>query len=171
MAEQYYGTSYTERGTFSKDRYHPPYKISKHHYVIARINENIENKYQDFAPINSNQFKYLERIDTLNFYPKDMRETISLFLRYYGTGQLNILMGFTSPEINGITVHSSGLAMDILAENKEHARQIANAAYRAGIPNIAFGGDFSTSNGYVHIDIAPKEKFSYNAGFYDGPWS
>lgn len=160
-----------ERGGFTSRRYHPPLKIDRENYIILRNIENRNLDYAEFSPYVSNQLIHVERIDTINFYPVDMHQALKLFLEYYGEGTLYIINGFQSAKMNGVNAHSVGLAVDIAADNKEHGRRIANAAYGAGFPNIVYGGDFNTKNGYIHIDICPKEEFAYDQGVYQGPWA
>ena len=159
-----------ERGEIKLGRYYPP-QVERKEYLNARIIEAIKEDFSEFKSMSNSQLIHLDRIDTFDYYPLDMHKVVELFLSYYGDGNLKVIHGFRSPLLYGINAHNAGLAMDIVAEDKAHARKIANAAFRAGIPNIVLGGDFEESQGYVHIDISPKEKFVYNAGIYEGPWS
>lgn len=160
-----------KRGRLTNRRYYPVTDISRESYCHARNIENRNNMYSDFQEYQNDRLIHLSRINTVNFYPDDMRKVLDLFFKYYQDENLYVINGFRSSKEIGINVHSVGLAIDIIANNKSHAKQIANAAYAAGIGNIVFGGDYSTDNGYVHIDIAPKQDFIYKAGYYEGPWS
>lgn len=165
-----YPDIHPERGRFELGRYYPP-TIERKEYLNARIIEAIKDDFSEYKPLNNSQLNHLDRIDTFDYYPLDMHKAVELFLSYYGDGILDIIHGFRSPLVYGINAHNAGLAIDIAAADKTHARKITNAAFRAGIPNIVLGGDFEESQGYVHLDISPKEIFLYNAGIYEGPWS
>lgn len=158
------------RGKIQHGRFFPV-QTDREGYLQSRVFEAIHRDYQEFRPLNSPQLYHVDRIDSIDFYPTDMRQVISLFLDYFGTDTLYVIQGFRSPIQNGINAHTAGLAMDIAVQDNEEYRKVANAAYRAGIPNIVPGGDFSNGEGYVHIDISPKEHFYYEAGAYEGPWS
>lgn len=158
------------RGKVVFHRYVPP-EGKRESYFKGRIIEAIQTDFKEYQSFDSAQLHHLFRIETLNFYPKDMRLVLQAFLQYYGAGDLFVIQGFRSPHLHGLSVHSAGLAIDIEARDHQHARKICNAGFRAGIPNIVLGGDFSKGEGYVHLDIAPKETFFYNAGAYLGPWS
>lgn len=169
--EEIYGILRTKRGTFTEKSYLAPSHITRHEYIMSRTNEDSETQFEEYQALQSPQLIHLERTDTLDFYPEDMRKVLRLFLSYYGSGRLFVICGFRSPQIHGVSAHSVGMAIDIEAVDKSHGLRICNAAYRAGVPNIVLGGDYDEGEGYVHLDITPKERFAYNAGYYDGPWS
>ena len=158
------------RGTIFNSRYLPP-EIDRDAYIYSRNVEARTTKYVYYKKMDNKQIVHLNRTDSLNFYPEDMIEVMTLFLNYYGEGTLYVINGFRSAKQIGINAHSVGLAMDIQANDRAHALKIANTAYFAGMKNIVFGGDFTIGQGYVHLDITPFEEFAYDAGYYGGPWS
>lgn len=160
-----------KRGKITNRRFYPVPDIDRESYCLARNIENRNTLYSDFKEYKNERLIHLSRINTVNFYPKDMRDVLDLFFKYYTDENLYVINGFRSAKEIGVNVHSIGLAVDIVAKDKLQAKQIANAAYATGLANIVYGGNYNTGNGYVHIDIAPNENFIYKAGFYEGPWS
>ncbi len=158
------------RGKITGTRFYPVEGVARDAYIQARYREAEQTRFSDYAAIGQSRFKHLDRVDTLDWYPSDMRRVLSLFFGHYGTGSLYVVNGFRSVLHFGITAHSTGLAVDIQAETREQADRIMHAAYLTGIPNIIPGGDFATGEGYVHLDIAPKTDLNYGAGSYTGPW-
>lgn len=165
-----YAPIFIESGTLDVGKYSPP-TGDRSAFITARAIQSVQQNYSSFSPLNNDLLIHLEHTETLDYYPEDMKKVLQLFLSYWGNEPLYVLKGFSSPLLDGFTAHSAGLAIDLLAKNAQHARKICNAAYRSGIGNIVMGGDFSEEEGYVHLDIAPKDEFYYDGGFYDGPWT
>lgn len=161
---------YAPRGKFYRTSYVAP-DVDRDSYILALHQEAVASHYSYYAALNSDRIKHIDRNDSLDFYTTEMRRVIPLFLDYYGKGKLFVINGFRSPGEIGIYPHSVGIAMDIAAQDKEQADRIMNAAYMAGIPTIIPGGRFESKEGYVHLDIAPKASYIYDAGYYEGPWS
>lgn len=139
--------------------------------LIREIRKNSEEtSYSLFVKLNLPYVIHLDRQFTINYYFRDWERVMPLLKEYYGEGTFYIVNGFRSPYELGDTVHSAGLAIDILVENEEHADRVMNAAYLAGIPTIIPAGDISAGQGHVHLDLAEKASYVYNAGTYTGPW-
>lgn len=161
---------YAPRGKFYPTSYVPP-RVERNSYIQSLQDEATTTKYSHYQPLNSERITHINRLDSMDFYTEEMRRVIPMFLTYYGKGRLYAINGFRSPGIIGVHPHSVGIAIDLVADNKEHADRIMNAAFMAGIPTIIPGGNFDTGEGYVHLDIAPKASYTYEAGYYNGPWT
>lgn len=161
--------TYAPRGKFYQDKYIPP-EVGRKGYLNALQDEAVTTNYRQYAPLTSRRITHVDRNGSLNFYTEEMRRAVPIFLHYYGKGELVVINGFRSHWEIGIQAHSVGIAMDIQATT-EQATRIMNAAYMAGIPTILPGGDFLAGEGYVHLDLAEKPPYTYEAGYYEGPWS
>lgn len=161
---------YAPRGKFYPTSYLPP-RVERDSYIQALHEEALITKYSHYKSLNNDRITHINRLDSIDFYTEEMRRIIPMFLTYYGKGQLFAINSFRSPGAIGVHPHSVGIAIDLVAENREHADRIMNAAFMTGIPTIIPGGNFDTNEGYVHLDIAPKAKYIYEAGYYDGPWT
>lgn len=161
---------YAPRGKFYPTSYVAP-RVGRDGYIQALHQEAITSDYLFYEPLNNARIKHLNRNDSIEFYTIEMRRVLPMFLTYYGKGELFAINAFRSPGKIGIHPHSVGIAIDLKADSKEHADRIMNAAFMAGIPTIIPGGNFETNEGYVHLDIGPKASYTYEAGYYDGPWT
>lgn len=157
------------RGKFYQDKYVPP-AIGRKDYIHALQEEAVSTNYERYAPLSSRRMSHVDRNNSLNFYTEEMRRVVPILLHYYGKGELVVINGFRSHWDIGIQAHSVGIALDIQATAGQ-ATRIMNAAYLAGIPTILPGGDFAAGEGYVHLDLAEKPTYTYEAGYYEGPWS
>ena len=158
------------RGFFYKDSYRAP-DMDRGHYIRDLHEEAVSTRYRDFSSLDNPYFKHLDRSLSIDFYFNELKKVLQIFKTYYGEGQLFIINGFRSPHEIGQAPHSVGIAVDIYAEDRAHARRIMNAAYLAGIPTIIPNGEFYRGEGYVHLDIAPTADYAYDGGTYKGPWS
>lgn len=163
-------TIQVSRGFFYKDSYRVP-DMDRGHYIRDLHEEAVSSRYQDFSPLGTESFIHRDRSLTIDFYFNDFKRVLQIFKTYYGEGQLVVINGFRSPHEIGEAPHSTGIAIDIHAEDRPHARRIMNAAYLAGIPTIIPNGEFYRGEGYVHLDIAPTADYAYDGGTYKGPWS
>lgn len=161
---------YAPRGQFYQTSYVVP-KVERDAYIRALNEEAVSSDYLFYQPFKNDRIKHINRNDSIDFYTVEMRRVLPLFLNYYGEGDLFVINGFRSPGTIGIHPHSVGIAVDIKVSGKEQADRVMNAAFMAGIPTIIPGGDFDTNEGYVHLDIAPKALYTYEAGLYNGPWN
>lgn len=164
------GIIQVSRGFFYKDSYRAP-DMERSHYIRDLHEEAVSSRYQDFSPLGSENFIHRDRSLTIDFYFNDFKRVLQIFKNYYGEGQLIVVNGFRSPHEIGEAPHSTGIAIDIHAEDRAHTRRIMNAAYLAGIPTIIPNGEFYRGEGYVHLDIAPTADYAYDGGTYKGPWS
>ena len=158
------------RGYFYKDSYRAP-EMERGSYIRYLHEEAVSSRYQDFSSLAAKSFIHQDRSLTIDFYFNDFKRVLQIFKTYYGEGQLVVINGFRSPHEIGEAPHSTGIAIDIHAEDRAHARRIMNAAYLAGIPTIIPNGEFYRGEGYVHLDIAPTADYAYDGGTYKGPWS
>lgn len=157
-------------GKFYQDKYIPKEDIGRT-TLINEIRKNAEEtNYSLFVKINQPYVVHLDRQFTINLYFRDWRRVMPILKKYYGEGTFYVVNGFRSPYELGDNVHSAGLAMDILVKDQEDADRLMNAAYMAGIPTIIPAGDIEKGQGHVHLDLARKAGFTYNAGTYIGPW-
>lgn len=157
----------TEKGKIVGGFYFPP-RVDRVEYIWARHQEAVSSNYDLYAQYTGSVFYHTMRRDELNYYPPDMIRVLELFAEYSMDKRIKIIRGMERPK-RGANIHSIGLAIDVEATSRAHAKRIADAAYRTGIPNIVYGGNFSTGNGYVHLDIGPRFKWQYGAGVYSGP--
>lgn len=157
-------------GRFYKNKYIPNENISRTS-LISEIRKNSEEtNYSLFVKLNQPYIVHLDRQFTINYYFRDWRRVMPILKEYYGEGTFYIVNGFRSPYELGDTVHSAGLAIDILVDNEEQADRLMNAAYLAGIPTIIPAGDIESGQGHIHLDLAKKANYAYNVGTYTGPW-
>lgn len=164
------GIVFAPRGKFYPTSYLVP-RVERNSYIQALQDEAYSSNYSYYQPLNSDRIKHINRNDSIDLYTVEMRRVLPLFLTYYGKGLLFAINGFRSPGTIGVQAHSVGIAIDLKADSHEHADRIMNAAFMSGIPTIIPGGNFDTNEGYVHLDIAPKANYTYEAGYYDGPWT
>lgn len=157
----------TEKGKIIGGFYFPP-TVDRMDYIWARHQEAVNSNYDLYAQFTGDVFYHALRRDEINYYPPDMIRVMELFSRYSMDDNLKIVRATERPK-RGANVHSIGLAIDIEAKTRGDAKRIADAAYRTGIPNIVYGGNFNTGDGYVHLDIGPRFKWQYGAGVYSGP--
>lgn len=157
-------------GRFYKNKYFPNDAGNRDSYIRAVNRLAIQEDYSFFYELDFPFVKHLDRQFTTNFYFRDWQRVMSILKDYYGNGNFHIVNGFRSPFELGVTVHSTGLALDILVNDQEHADRVMGAAYMTGIPTIIPVGEINHGQGHVHLDLAPNAKFSYNAGNYYGPW-
>jgi len=157
----------TQKGKIIGGFYFPP-QVERVEYIWARHQEAVNSNYDLYAQYTGSIFYHALRRDELNYYPPDMIHVMELFADYSMDKRLKIVRGMERPK-RGANIHSIGLAIDVEAKDRAHAKRIADAAYRTGIPNIVYGGDFNTGNGYVHLDIGPRFRWQYGAGVYSGP--
>lgn len=157
-------------GTFKKDKYFPNNSMTRDVYIreVNRLAE--EKEYSFFVSLNAPYIKHIDRQFTANFYFKDWLRVMKNIKSFYGPGVFTIVNGFRSPFELGVNVHSTGLALDILVQNREEADRLMNAAYLAGVPTIIPAGKISEGQGHVHLDLAPAPEYAYDAGTYTGPW-
>lgn len=157
-------------GKFHNNQYLPNNTMGRTTY-INEVRKNAEKtNYSLFVKIDEPYLFHLDRQFTINYYFKDWERIIPIMKEFYGEGNFYVVNGFRSPYELGDTIHSSGLAMDILVKNEEDAERLMNAAYMAGIPTIIPAGDIAGGQGHIHLDLARKASFTYNAGTYNGPW-
>lgn len=157
-------------GKFQKDKYIPINSTPRDNY-IRNVNDLAEAEgYSFFVELTSDYIKHLDRQFTANFYFRDWARILPILKRFYGDGLFYVVNGFRSPFELGVGIHSTGLAMDILVEDQEDADRLMGAAYMTGIPTIIPVGDIRRGQGHIHLDLAPKPTYSYNAGTYNGPW-
>lgn len=157
----------TQKGKIVGGFYFPPI-TDRVEYIWARHQEAVNSNYDLYAQYRGDVFYHALRRDEVNYYPPDMIRVMELFARYSMDERLKIIRATERPK-RGANIHSIGLAIDVEAKTKQDAKRIADAAYRTGIPNIVYGGNFGTGNGYVHLDIGPRFKWQYGAGVYSGP--
>lgn len=157
----------TQKGKIVGGFYFPP-STDRIEYIWARHQEAVNSNYDLYTQYTGDVFFHALRRDEINYYPPDMIRVMELFGRYSMDDRLKIIRATERPK-RGANIHSIGLAVDVEAKSKEDAKRIADAAYRTGIPNIVYGGNFNTGDGYVHLDIGPRFKWQYGAGVYSGP--
>lgn len=157
----------TQKGKIVGGFYFPP-ATDRMEYIWARHQEAVNSHYDLYAQYTGDVFYHVLRRDEINYYPPDMIRVMELFSRYSMDENLKIIRATERPK-RGANIHSIGLAIDIEAKSREEAKRIADAAYRTGIPNIVYGGNFNTGDGYVHLDIGPRFKWQYGSGVYSGP--
>lgn len=157
-------------GDFHLDSYRSNTTNTRNGYIedIHRI--ATEENYSFFSELNYHYLKHIDRQFTINFYFRDWVRIIPILKRYYGPGYFYVVNGFRSPYEIGVKPHSTGLAMDILVKDQEDADRLMGAAHMTGIPTIIPVGDIKNGQGHVHLDLAPKAPYVYNAGTYKGPW-
>lgn len=157
-------------GTFYRDTYIPNDGITRE-ALIDQVRKNAEeSNYSLFIKLKESYVVHLDRQFTINLYFRDWERVMPLLKKHYGDGTFYIVNGFRSPYELGDTVHSAGLAIDILVKDQEDADRLMNAAYLTGIPTIIPAGDIEAGQGHIHLDLARKADFTYNAGTYIGPW-
>ena len=156
---------------FSSSKYHAPEGVGREEYLALFFRAMRKLNWSEHFAYANPSLIHRNRIDSIDFYHKDMHRALDLFLRYYGTGRLYVSNGFRSPASMGASVHSVGLALDIEAPTDAAAYRIMNAAYLAGFPTIVPGGDGESGERYIHLDIAPNDGHHYGVGVYSGPWS
>lgn len=157
-------------GTFYGSEYTPGEFDSRESF-ISKVNLIAKKKnYSFMKKLNFDYLIHLDRQYTTNLYFRDWERIMPILKSFYGKGNLYVVNGFRSPFELGVNVHSTGLAMDILVDNKEQAERLMNAAYMVGIPTIIPAGDIRRGQGHVHLDLAPKPDHVYDAGTYTGPW-
>lgn len=161
---------FAPRGRFYTDRYLAP-DIQRDSFIQSLHEEAVSSNYYFYAAMNNPRLVHLKRHHTIDFYTLEFQRVMSIFLQYYGKGDLVVVTGFRSPWEIGIHPHSVGIAIDIKADTEEQRRRIMNAAFAAGIPTIIPGGEIAKGEGYVHLDLAEKAPYIYDEGIYEGPWS
>ena len=157
-------------GKFYKDKYLPNRELTRDDLIRQVDRLAKKHTYSFFSKIRQPYIVHLDRQFTTNFYFRDWIRIMPILKNYYGEGTFYIVNGFRSPFELGSTVHSSGLAMDILVKDREDAERLMSAAYMTGIPTIIPAGNIAAGQGHVHLDLAPKPNYAYDAGTYHGPW-
>lgn len=157
-------------GKFQKDKYIANNSMDRINY-INEIHRAAERKeYSFFTSLGAPYIKHIDRQYTVNLYFRDWPRVMRNIKNFYGEGMFIVVNGFRSPFELGVNAHSTGLAVDILVESKEEADRLMNAAYLAGVPTIIPVGDIEEGQGHIHLDLAPKPSYAYDAGTYTGPW-
>lgn len=161
---------YAPKGRFTNKKYKPP-SIKREDWLTALNEEAVSTKYRDYGLIENESVTHSSQLNCINWYSNQFIKAFHLFLDVYGKDKLLVRNGFNSPEEFGITPHSTGVAIDLITENEEQSLRIMNAAFKVGIPTIIPAGNTDDGTGHVHLDLAPKANYIYDAGIYNGPWS
>lgn len=149
-----------------------PTDINRATFFHQRILWGEKNGFRNFQKLNSERFIHIPRHDGFegNLYCPDAAKAFETLLLKSKRKKLEILSGFRFSPSGLISPHEAGCAIDIRVYGEEDARKIADAAWAAGFRAIAIGGDIENDGGFVHVDIGPKNIWSYDSiPAYQGP--
>lgn len=147
--------------------------MSRESFLVGRVGWARNTQYENFVALDKDQFVHHDKFDGYegNLYSPDAKTIFENLLLKTEKPYFEVISGFRFSEEGQLSPHEAGCAIDILVKSIDEAREIADCAWQLGVRSIAIGGDLENKKGFLHIDIAPKEKdWSYDGiPIYGGP--